>query len=65
MQWLNSSWIVLGKCLEKSLDPPVALIYTVQHPGGIMEIAILLLSVALGGGVLAAVLAYTMYVLKK
>jgi hypothetical protein len=30
-----------------------------------MEIAILLLSVALGGGVLAAVMAYTMYVLKK
>jgi len=30
-----------------------------------MEIAILLLSVALGGGVLAATLAYTMYILKK
>jgi hypothetical protein len=30
-----------------------------------MEIAILLLSVVFGGGILAAALAYTMYVLKK
>jgi hypothetical protein len=54
----------LLKLSNKNIGTLVALIYTMQRSGGIMEIAILLLSVVFGGSMLAGLVAYMIYVSK-